>query len=109
MQLKGTLPQGANGQPVYSVTPEELRGWLETRKPILLLDVREAGELSGELGQLQEVVNMPVGAITNRLAELERYRDQEIITICHSGGRAHTAAQILAQAASHGFMCSPAE
>ena len=65
---------------------------------MLLLDVREPSELSGELGHLDQIVNIPVGAISKRLTELEPYRQQEIITICRSGGRAHTAAQILIQA-----------
>jgi len=65
---------------------------------MLLLDVCEPGELSGELGRLDKIVNIPVATLGKRLEELEPYRPQEIITICRSGGRAHTAAQLLAQA-----------
>jgi len=97
-ELKGTLPQGANEQQVASITAKELKKRLETQTPMLLLDVREPSELSGELGHLDQIVNIPVGAISKRLTELEPYRQQEIITICRSGGRAHTAAQILIQA-----------
>lgn len=97
-ELKGTLPQGANEQQVASISPEELKRRLEAHEPMLLLDVREPGELSGELGRLDKIVNIPVGTLAKRLEELEPYRPQEIITICRSGGRAHTAAQLLAQA-----------
>jgi glyoxylase-like metal-dependent hydrolase (beta-lactamase superfamily II)/rhodanese-related sulfurtransferase len=97
-ELQGTLTPGVNEQPVASVEPQELKRRLEAHESMLLLDVREAGELSGELGRLDKIVNMPIGTLSMRLEELEPYRSQEIITICRSGGRAHTAAQILAQA-----------
>jgi len=39
-----------------------------------------------------------VTALAHRLAELDAHRSRKIVTICRSGGRAHTAAQILMQA-----------
>jgi sulfur dioxygenase len=97
-ELKGTLSAGANEQLVSTITPGELKRSIDARQPLLLLDVREPHELSGELGHLWGIVNIPVGNLSNRLAELDPHGEQEIITICRSGGRAHTAAQILIQA-----------
>lgn len=65
---------------------------------MLLLDVRDPHELSGELGHINGVTNIPVTKLSHRLSELETYRGREIIAICKAGGRAHTAAQILMQA-----------
>jgi rhodanese-related sulfurtransferase len=56
--------------------------------PVLYTD--EASELSGEL--------MLRSALAHRLAELDSHRSRKIVTVCKSGGRAHTAAQILMQA-----------
>jgi rhodanese-related sulfurtransferase len=60
--------------------------------------VRDLQELSGELGHITGVTNIPVTKLSHRLSELETYRDREIVAICKAGGRAHTAAQILMQA-----------
>ncbi|MBI5315149.1 MAG: rhodanese-like domain-containing protein [Nitrospirae bacterium] len=55
-----------------------------------MLYTDEASELSGEL--------MLRSALAHRLAELDSHRSLKIVTVCKSGGRAHTAAQILMQA-----------
>ena len=55
-------------------------------------------ELKEELGHITGATNIPVTNLAHRLAELEPYRDREIVTVCKAGGRAHTAAQILMQA-----------
>jgi NADPH-dependent 2,4-dienoyl-CoA reductase/sulfur reductase-like enzyme/rhodanese-related sulfurtransferase len=58
-----------------------------------LLDVREPVELAVET--LQGAVNIPLGQLRSRLGELPR--DQEILVICRSGGRAYFATRILVQ------------
>jgi rhodanese-related sulfurtransferase len=64
----------------------------------VLVDVREKEELSGELGRIEGVVHIPVGVLASRLSELDSHKGREIVTVCRSGGRAGTAAQILAKA-----------
>ncbi|MEC4674328.1 MAG: rhodanese-like domain-containing protein, partial [Nitrospirota bacterium] len=64
----------------------------------IILDVRNPDELTGELGQIPNVLNIPVGDLTHKLGELESMKEKEIVTVCKGGGRAHTAAQILMQA-----------
>jgi len=63
-----------------------------------VLDVRNPEEYTGELGHIAGSVLIPVAALAQRLGELESHRDREIITVCKSGGRSHTAAGILMQA-----------
>jgi sulfur dioxygenase len=94
-EVKGTMVQSANEMEIASIPPTILRQKLaESNKPVLL-DVREVMELDGPLGHLEGIVHIPIGSLLARLKELEKYHDQEIITVCRSGGRAYTAAQIL--------------
>ncbi len=97
-EVKGTLPLGANDQVVEGISAEEVKRRLTDGTPTVLLDVRDPQELSGPLGHLPGVLNVPVGDLSHRLTELESLKNGEIVTICKAGGRAHTAAQILMQA-----------
>ncbi|MEE9200922.1 MAG: MBL fold metallo-hydrolase [Candidatus Brocadiales bacterium] len=96
-EVKGTLEYGVNDQKAASMPVEELRRRIESDKAPILLDVREQKELEGDLGHLPGIKHLPIGSLSGRLSELEGYKDKEIVTICRSGGRAHTAAQILMQ------------
>ena len=64
-----------------------------------LLDVRAPAELAVE--HVDGAVNIPLGQLRERLGELPR--DREIQVICRSGQRAYYAARILLQA---GFRAS---
>lgn len=67
-----------------------------TRSKVRLVDVREPAELTGELGRIPEVENVPLGT----LAEASKgwARSTEIVLVCRSGGRSTTAARLLVQA-----------
>lgn len=97
-EVKGTMALGANDQQVAGIPVEEVKRELDAGAPLFMLDVRDPHELREELGHIQGVVNIPVTKLTHRLAELDRHRDRKIIAVCKTGGRAHTAAQILMQA-----------
>ncbi len=97
-EVKGTLEIGANDHQVAGVSVNDVSHELAAETRPFLLDVRDLNELSGELGHIKGVTNIPVVELSHRLAELEPHRDREIVAICKAGGRAHTAAQILAQA-----------
>ncbi|MEK6548850.1 MAG: rhodanese-like domain-containing protein [Nitrospirota bacterium] len=97
-EVKGTLERGANDQKVEGMSVEELKRRIDAATPLVLLDVRNPEELQGPLGRIPKSLNIPLGDLANRLAELESCRNAEIVTVCRSGGRAHTAAQILMQA-----------
>lgn len=94
-EVKGTIDLGANVIQVESISANILKRKLDSINPPLLLDVREADELEGPLGHLDGVVNIPIAGLSKRIAELENDKEKEIVTVCRSGGRAHTAAQIL--------------
>ena len=97
-EIKGTLEKGVNDQVVVPMKPGELRSELGKGNGPVLIDVRERSELMGELGHLPGILHIPVDELKGRLAELEPYREKEIVTICRRGGRSHTAAQMLQQA-----------
>ena len=60
-----------------------------------MIDVREGSELTGPLGHLQGIKHIPLGQLISNLEKLSNLKDQEIIIVCRSGARAHTAAQIM--------------
>jgi sulfur dioxygenase len=97
-EVKGTMAVGANDQLVAGIPVEEVKRELDEGHSLFLLDVRDPDELTGELGHIRGVTNIPVTALAHRLAELDSHRSRKIVTICKAGGRAHTAAQILMQA-----------
>jgi rhodanese-related sulfurtransferase len=91
------MDPGVNDIVVVDISPGELRSRLETGEGLELLDVREPAELAGELGSLENSLNIPIGSLVGRLSELEPMKDSEVVVVCRTGGRAHTAAQILMQ------------
>ncbi len=96
-EVKGTMKTGANDIKVEEITAGEFLQQKSGADP-LLLDVRDPEELRGELGSLEGAVNIPVSVLSQKLAAIEARKNDPVITICRSGGRAHTAAQILIQA-----------
>ena len=68
---------------------------IHSDNPPVLLDVREKGELDGPLGHLTGIVHISIAKLSGRLSEFDQYKGKEIVTVCRSGGRAYTAAQIL--------------
>jgi glyoxylase-like metal-dependent hydrolase (beta-lactamase superfamily II)/rhodanese-related sulfurtransferase len=96
-EVKGTQDPGINELEVAALDVKEFRAILTDRRPILL-DVRDPEELEENLGHIEGVVNIPVQFLSHRLSDLEDAKGKEIVTICRSGARAHTAAQILVQA-----------
>ena len=97
-EVKGTLDIGANEVEIGSMPPFILKQKINTDTPPVLLDVREKHELNGPLGHLQGIVHIPIGKLSHRLSELDQYQGKELVTVCRSGGRAYTAAQILGAA-----------
>jgi glyoxylase-like metal-dependent hydrolase (beta-lactamase superfamily II)/rhodanese-related sulfurtransferase len=100
-EVMGTLETGVNEVEVESITAAQVREKLGSGSPPLLLDVREEEELTGELGHIENVIHIPIGSLSHKLDELETMvsgKDGEIVAVCRSGSRAHTAAQIMKQA-----------
>ena len=78
---------------MQQIRPRQLADWLsdDSRKKPVLLDVREPWEFA--LCSLPGSQHIPMHLIPQRLAELNP--DDEMIVICHHGGRSMQAAMFL--------------
>ncbi|MBC7999346.1 MAG: MBL fold metallo-hydrolase, partial [Leptolyngbya sp.] len=95
-EVMGTMTDCASNQDIQYIDATEMKkrmdgGW----KPVLL-DVRETPELTAELGHLPGIKHISVREIACRLDEVDQHKDDEIVSICKMGGRAKTAAQVMA-------------
>jgi rhodanese-related sulfurtransferase len=78
-----------------TITPSIVREKLRAGESVVLLDVREPYELTGDLGHIDGVINIPIDGLEARIGEIEHARERDIVTICRSGGRATSAAKTL--------------
>jgi rhodanese-related sulfurtransferase len=62
-----------------------------------VLDVRDAAEYAA--GHIKSAKNIPLSELSNRIGELEKQKNQNVITVCATGKRSATASAILARAA----------
>ncbi len=114
---KGTIPQGEIISPVKverktrkelrtpeapalsDITADELYERLESEDaPAILVDVRTPQEYNGVGSHIKSAKLVPLGELMNDFDALNDYKDEEVITICHSGARSMMAAQLLVQA-----------
>lgn len=80
---------------VLQFEPALVKQKIEGNESIVLIDVREESEYTGELGHIAGSHLVPMRELTASLDDLDVYRDKEIILICRSGARSTTAAAIL--------------
>ena len=78
---------------MQQIRPRQLADWLsdDSRRKPVLLDVRETWEFA--LCSLPGAQHIPMHLIPLRLAELSP--DDEIVAICHHGGRSMQVAMFL--------------
>ncbi len=82
-------------QNVPSITVDELRQQMAKDSTLIILDVRTSPELTGPLGKIDNVINIPVQSLESRISELEKFKDKEIAVICRTGRRSAIATKIL--------------
>lgn len=75
-----------------SVTVSEAKS-IQKAKSALFLDVRTSGEWAS--GHVQGAVHIPLQELSSRHAELDNYKNKDIIVYCHSGNRSSSATQLL--------------
>ena len=81
------------GTPMLAV--HELKRKLDAGEDLLVLDVREAKDLSGDLGHIAAARNIPLEELPRRLAELEVHIKRPIAIVCRTDKRSAAAAQLL--------------
>lgn len=75
------------------ITTQELKGRLDRRDTIVLLDVRQEWETT--LCRLENAVHIPIEEIKYRTEELNP--EDEIVAYCHVGQRSAVVAEYLTQ------------
>jgi glyoxylase-like metal-dependent hydrolase (beta-lactamase superfamily II)/rhodanese-related sulfurtransferase len=88
----------AGGGAVRTISPEQLADLISTKRPDLILDVRNPDEYTGELGHVAGSILIPLGELQRRIPEIAAYADKSVITICKMGGRSSQAASVLGNA-----------
>lgn len=66
---------------------------LINHKNAVIVDVREEAEYKS--GHLLNAKLIPLGALSKRMGELERYRDKPLLLVCRSGQRSASACALL--------------
>ncbi|MCW8933806.1 MAG: VTT domain-containing protein [Gammaproteobacteria bacterium] len=73
----------------------ELKSQLDAEEELLLLDVRKLADFNGEQGHIKQATLLPLEELSQRITELENYKNKQIITICRTDKRSSEAAKIL--------------
>ena len=78
-----------------SITINQLKHKINSDTSFVILDVRTPHELSGPLGHLSSIINIPLQKLQQRIHELDVYKNKEMAVICRTGHRSNIAANIL--------------
>ncbi len=81
----------------HELSVSDLNKLVQTDKSLVILDVRTPSELVGPLGKMDNVLNIPVQDLAQRIGELEKYKDKDIAVICRTGRRSAIATNILVE------------
>ena len=72
-----------------NISADKLQETIKKDPAIVLIDVREKDELSGPLGKLDGVINIPMSELEMRYTEIPK--NKPVILICRSGNRSGKA------------------
>lgn len=82
-----------------NILPDQMCG-LDIKK-VVFLDVRTPAEFNGtveeKFGAIKNAINIPVQELENRMGELEKYKDKEIVVYCSHSHRSPRASYMLTQ------------
>jgi len=62
----------------------------------IIVDVRDPAEFSA--GHLRDAKNIPLGELSNRIGELDKFKSKAVIVVCQTGARSPKAAAQLKKA-----------
>lgn len=82
---------------IPGISVEQVKAKIDSMEQILLLDVRTCEEYDGTMGHIEGSILIPLYELEDRLAELDEYKNREIIVICRSGNRSGIGTQILTE------------
>ncbi len=82
-------------QNITNVSGAEAAEVAANNKDLVIIDVRTQGEY--QTGHIAGAKNIPVGELSSRLKELEKYRGKPLLVHCASGSRSSKAVRILSK------------
>lgn len=77
----------------YDISPQQVVQLMSHESGSIVLDVREDSEYQS--GHIQDSIHIPLGSLSSRVAELDKYKDKNVILGCRSGSRSGRACSIL--------------
>ncbi len=83
------------GQNMTQIKMADFKEILKKETGIIIVDVRTPEELSGNLGKITSVINIPLQELDARYEELNKYKQKTIYVICRSGNRSGMAVKFL--------------
>ncbi|MEL1136478.1 rhodanese-like domain-containing protein [Desulfitobacterium sp. THU1] len=83
----------ANNKAIKNLTAEEAYELIKSNKDVVIIDVRTKDEYMK--GHISGSKSIPVGELSTRLSELQKYKDKPVLVHCASGGRSPAALRIL--------------
>ena len=86
------------GAQIKKISAIRLHERMQQEPGMLVLDVREREEVAK--ARLEGATGVPLPELLERLGELEAWKNQKVVVLCHLGGRGETAARMLVD---HGF------
>ena len=80
---------------INNITVQQLKNKMQTDSNLVIFDVRTPQELTGELGHIPGVINIPVQVLSEKMNQVDKYKANDIAVICRTGHRSSIAAKIL--------------
>jgi rhodanese-related sulfurtransferase len=86
------------GQKFTKLSPGAAVQLMNNDDGVVFLDVREPGETAA--GKITKAIQIPVGSVKARIAELDKHKDKPVVVYCKTGARSSIACNALT---SNGF------
>jgi rhodanese-related sulfurtransferase len=81
------------GQKFTKLSPGAAVQLMNNNDDVVFLDVRESGETAN--GKITKSIQIPVGSVKERIAEIEKYKDKPVVVYCKTGTRSSVACNAL--------------
>ncbi len=92
------LKREAEAKLPAQITPEAAKEFLAKHSETLLLDIREAGEASSELGRMDGAKEIPLSEVPQRAGEIREWVSKPVILVSRDGMASDMAADMLRKA-----------
>ena len=84
-----------------TIQPSAICKYIAAHPGVVLLDVRTKEEFEGkanpDFGSLQNAINIPIQELETRIAELDAYKNKQVIVYCSQSHRSPRASYLLTQ------------